>query len=206
MIAAPVLSQRLAGQDDRLLLFGRGAFRFHGTRALGRRARHLGAAGILGLGEPAIAEAAPARAPAPAVILLALFARRIGIGWCGGLRRGARRFGLRRGGRRGNAFYLSRRCAQPRLLLQARHRLFHAGDDFVVFLAVFKEVGNVQEGVAVQPDIDECRLHAGQDAFHPALIDRAGYGVFLGPLVVNLSQLVVFEDGDLRLVERRGND
>jgi hypothetical protein len=38
------------------------------------------------------------------------------------------------------------------------------GDVIVEFLDTFKEVGDVQEGVAIESDIDKGRLHAWQHA------------------------------------------
>ena len=51
----------------------------------------------------------------------------------------------------------------------------------------FQKVGDVQEGVALQAHIDKSRLHARQHAGHTAVIDRAGEGVFVLALVVNLA-------------------
>ncbi len=41
-----------------------------------------------------------------------------------------------------------------------------SGNDLVVLLSVFEEVGNVEESVALQADIDERRLHSRQDLRH----------------------------------------
>src|SRR5579862_3367462 len=45
-----------------------------------------------------------------------------------------------------------------------------------VFILLFEihEIGNVQEGVAFESNVDKCRLHARQHACHSAFIDRAG--------------------------------
>ena len=43
----------------------------------------------------------------------------------------------------------------------------------IILLEVFEDVADVQESVAVQPDIDESRLHAGEDPSDSAFVDAA---------------------------------
>jgi hypothetical protein len=43
----------------------------------------------------------------------------------------------------------------------------------IVILEIFENVADVQEGVAVQADIHECRLHAGKNASDSAFVDAA---------------------------------
>lgn len=65
----------------------------------------------------------------------------------------------------------------------------------VVRLFYFLEkVGDVEECVALQTDLHEGRLHAGQHAGDFAFVYRAGKGVFVLALEVDLYQLVVFND------------
>jgi hypothetical protein len=45
------------------------------------------------------------------------------------------------------------------------------GDVIVELLDTFKEVGDVQEGVAIEPDIDKGRLHAWQHACDTPLVN-----------------------------------
>ena len=69
----------------------------------------------------------------------------------------------------------------------------------------FHKISDIEEGVAVEADIDERRLHAGKHARHFAVVDGAGEGVFVLALVIDLSELVVFKDGQTRFVRRAGN-
>ncbi len=49
----------------------------------------------------------------------------------------------------------------------------HVGQIVVVLFQLHK-VGNVEEGVALQADVDESRLHAGQHARDAAFVDGSG--------------------------------
>src|SRR5262249_57428399 len=75
---------------------------------------------------------------------------------------------------------------------------------------------DVEEPVLLEADLDERRLHAGQDVVDDAEVDVARDRAALGPLEVDLGDLVVLEDGDalltgldrdeqlaLRLLQRR---
>ena len=61
---------------------------------------------------------------------------------------------------------------------------------FLVF--EFEEVRYVEERIAFQPDIDECRLHAGQYAGNAAVIDRTGQSIFVFAFVIDFRELIVF--------------
>jgi hypothetical protein len=50
------------------------------------------------------------------------------------------------------------------------------------------EVGDVEEGVALQANLHEGRLHAGKHARDAAVVDGAGEGVFVLALVVDLGE------------------
>ena len=67
-------------------------------------------------------------------------------------------------------------------------------------LPVFPDVRNVQEGSAVQSDLHECRLHAGQDAGDAPFLDAACEGILVRPLEIDFDQLVVFKNRHLRFV------
>jgi hypothetical protein len=56
----------------------------------------------------------------------------------------------------------------------------------IVVFEVFEYVANVQEGVAVQSDVNEGRLHAGQDAGNSAFVDAADQRELFFALDVNL--------------------
>src|SRR5262249_52085521 len=64
----------------------------------------------------------------------------------------------------------------------------------------FHEVGDVEEGVALEADVHEGGLHAGKDAGDFAVIDGACESVFVLALVINLGEGVVFNDSETRLV------
>lgn len=64
-------------------------------------------------------------------------------------------------------------------------------------LAVFTmQVGHVQEGSALQSDVDEGRLHAGQHAHDLAGVDVANQAAFQGAFNVQLLHGPSFDEGD----------
>ena len=73
----------------------------------------------------------------------------------------------------------------------------------LVLFEVFDDVGDVEEGVALEPEVDEGRLHPGQDLRHAALVDVADDGAMPRPLHPQLDDLPLIEHGDARLVSRR---
>src|SRR5262245_1015860 len=85
---------------------------------------------------------------------------------------------------------IRRFCAHLRLSLLGGHRSVrwnHVGQIFIVLLEVH-EIGNVEERVALQPDIDEGRLHAGQHARHPPFVNGSRERVFVLALEVDFSK------------------
>ena len=58
---------------------------------------------------------------------------------------------------------------------------------------------DVEEAVLLEADLDERGLHAGQDVVDDAEVDVAGDRAALGPLEVDLGDLVVLEHGDALL-------
>jgi len=87
--------------------------------------------------------------------------------------------------------------------IQLENLIFHAGHNLVVFFVVFEEIGDVQEGVAIQADVDKSRLHARQHPRHPALVDASRQGIFVLPLVVNLDYLIFLDYRNTRFVPVR---
>ena len=75
----------------------------------------------------------------------------------------------------------------------------HVGQ-VVVMLFQLHKVGNVEEGVAFQADIDKRRLHARQNAGDAALIDGACEGVFVFALEVDFREQIVFHQAHLGFV------
>jgi hypothetical protein len=69
----------------------------------------------------------------------------------------------------------------------------------------FHEVGDVEEGVALETDVHKGGLHAREDAGDFAVIDGTGEGVFVLALVVDLGQAFVFDDGETSLVRSTGD-
>ena len=57
-----------------------------------------------------------------------------------------------------------------------------------VFVFQFQEVGDIEKCIALQANIDECRLHAWKHAGDPAFVDRSGKGVFVFAFVVDLGE------------------
>ena len=73
-----------------------------------------------------------------------------------------------------------------------------------VFLGHFIAVGGgdvrgVQKRRSGHADVDECRLHARQDARHAALVDISHQAALVGALDEHLLQHAVFHDGHTRL-------
>ena len=67
-------------------------------------------------------------------------------------------------------------------------------------------VRDVEEPVAFEADVDERRLHAGQDFVDPALVDVTDDPALVFPFDENLGHQVVFENGHDGLVDIRGDD
>jgi hypothetical protein len=77
--------------------------------------------------------------------------------------------------------------------IQFENPILNAGYDLVVLFVVLEEVGNIQERVPIQSDIDECRLHSGQNTRDPAFVDAAGQRILVFALMVDFDHLVVFD-------------
>src|SRR5205807_7803388 len=74
---------------------------------------------------------------------------------------------------------------------------------FLVF--EFQEVGYIEEGVALQPEVHKGGLHAGKDARDTPVIDRSSEGVLVFALVIDFGELVVFKNSQPRLMRCAGN-
>ena len=55
----------------------------------------------------------------------------------------------------------------------------------IVVLKIFKNVADIKEGVAIEADVHESGLHAGEDASDSTFVDTADEGEFLFALDVN---------------------
>ena len=80
------------------------------------------------------------------------------------------------------------------LMSRLRSRGGTVGGNFVQLVLIFQlhEIGDVEEGVAFQPNVHECGLHAGQDAGYAASVDGTCQGVFVFTFQIDFCQLVVF--------------
>ena len=65
---------------------------------------------------------------------------------------------------------------------------------------LLEDVGDVEEGVALEAEVDEGRLHAGQDPGDPALVDAPRDAAVGLALDEELGDDPVLEEGHLRLV------
>ncbi len=72
----------------------------------------------------------------------------------------------------------------------------------VAVLAVLPDVGDVQERCALEPDLDECALHAGQHARHAAEVDVADEPPRTGTLDVQLLHDALLEHRDAGFLRR----
>jgi hypothetical protein len=61
---------------------------------------------------------------------------------------------------------------------------------FLVFQ--FQKVRDVEECVALQANVDKCRLHAGQNAGYTPVINRACQRIFVFAFVIDFRELIVF--------------
>ena len=52
--------------------------------------------------------------------------------------------------------------------------ILDSGDDVIEVFDFFEEIGDVEESVAIEADIDGGRLHAGKHAGDSSFIDAAG--------------------------------
>ena len=55
----------------------------------------------------------------------------------------------------------------------------------IIVFEIFEDVADVQEGIAIEADIDESGLHAGEDAGDSAFVDTADEGELFFALDVN---------------------
>jgi len=72
----------------------------------------------------------------------------------------------------------------------------------MAILALLPDVGHVQEGGALQADVDEGRLHARQDAHDAAEIDVADQAARGGALDVQFLHDAALHEGDARFLRR----
>src|SRR5579885_393229 len=89
---------------------------------------------------------------------------------------------------RGLFGFLDMRCAVLLLPRLGHTEALKVGGVFLFF----EEIGDVEKGVALQTKVYKGGLHTGQDASHAAFVNGPGEGIFIFPLVINLSELVVF--------------
>jgi hypothetical protein len=68
------------------------------------------------------------------------------------------------------------------------------------------DLSDVEEGVALEPDVDEGRLHPGEHLRHPPFVDVADHAALILALDEDFDDLVVLEYGDARVVRPRGDD
>src|SRR3981189_1702760 len=76
----------------------------------------------------------------------------------------------------------------------------------IVILEVFENVADVQESVAVEPDIHESGLHTWEDAGAFSFVDAADVGDFFFALDVYFDYLTFFKNRDPPFVGGRGNN
>jgi hypothetical protein len=86
-------------------------------------------------------------------------------------------------------------------MLRLRSSERFRGGRWLVGVAAFgQDVAHIQKGVALQPDVDERGVHAGQHILHQAFVDIADDA--LAPLEAQFHQLPVLQNGDSRLAGR----
>jgi len=100
-----------------------------------------------------------------------------------------------------NRAYGDRRLAQLRLGLLVVARL-----EALELFDSIDDLGDVQERIALQPDVNEGGLHAGEDFRDPALVDVANDAALPLALDEDLDDLIVLEDRDPRFEVAGGDD
>ena len=68
-----------------------------------------------------------------------------------------------------------------------------------------EDLGHVEKSVSLETDINEGRLHAGQDCRDPAFVDVADHAALPLALDENFRDQIVLEDGHPRFVAGRGD-
>src|SRR5579859_3179466 len=114
----------------------------------------------------------------PSVETFATWSRRVALaqGWLGERVSNTDRFaGQQSHIRRLDRALLSacRRVHLAALILHFLNFFFDRVDDMVEFLELLKEVGDVEESVAIEANVHKRRLHAGKHACDTAFIDAA---------------------------------
>lgn len=90
--------------------------------------------------------------------------------------------------------------------LRRRKGRFRMGARGFVLFQVFEYVADVQEGVAVQADVHEGRLHAREHAGDPALVNASNQRELFLAFDVNLYELSFFQNRDSPFVGGCGNN
>jgi hypothetical protein len=85
-------------------------------------------------------------------------------------------------------------------------RLVLFGLEAVEFFGRSDDVRDVEKAVALETEVNERRLHAGQHFGYPALVQIANYAALPFALDKNLGDLVFLEDCNPCLVGARGDD
>ncbi len=100
----------------------------------------------------------------------------------------------------------ARALGADRVLEHLHHQALALGEDLLdraralAVLAVAPDVGHVQEGGALEADVDEGRLHAGQHAHDLAEVEVADDAAAGGALDVQLLHHALFDDRDAGLL------
>jgi len=104
-------------------------------------------------------------------------------------------------------FHICRWHVRHRLGAQILHSTIRRHNIGHVFVVVFQfhKIRNVEEGIALQANVDEGGLHAGQHAGYPAFVDGPREGVFIFALEVDFREQIVFHQPHFSLVRRRRN-
>ena len=101
---------------------------------------------------------------------------------------------------------LPRRSAAIRSGRGSGRRIVLVGLEAVELLEGGDDVGDVEEAVALETEVNERRLHAGQHLRHPALVEIADDAALTLALDEHLGDQIVLEDRDPRFVGARGDD
>jgi len=98
-------------------------------------------------------------------------------------------------------FFPNRLCFPARLFLLLRLRSANALKVRRIFL-LFEKIGDIKKRVALQPEIDKRRLHSWQNARYTAFVNGTREGIFVFALVVDLCELIIFQNCKPRFMRR----
>ncbi len=89
-------------------------------------------------------------------------------------------------------FFVNRLCLAARLTSRLGLRASANALEVRRVTLLFKKIGDVEKCIALEAEVDKCRLHARQNARNTAFVNGTREGIFVFALVVYFRELIVF--------------